>query len=203
MKDYLQHHGIKGMKWGVRRFQNPDGSLTAAGKKRYSSSEVKEARKNLPSEKEKLSGMERRKYKIEGETEYTNNVYKVRQEAIDSWDENNNRPLSKQETDALWKKYEKTYTKALKNNKEYQQLLKDYDLQKAKVRDLTTAANQKIGSDYVGQALGSLGTVAALALVAYVLQRSQDTRYNSQMDAKLDQGPIIVDKNGNPVDIEF
>lgn len=32
----LYHWGIKGMKWGVRRFQNPDGSLTPAGKKRYS-----------------------------------------------------------------------------------------------------------------------------------------------------------------------
>ena len=34
--DYLYHHGIKGMQWGVRRYQNPDGSLTAAGKKRVS-----------------------------------------------------------------------------------------------------------------------------------------------------------------------
>ena len=32
----LQHHGIKGQKLGIRRYQNKDGSLTASGKKRYS-----------------------------------------------------------------------------------------------------------------------------------------------------------------------
>lgn len=32
-RNYLEHHGIPGMKWGVRRFQNKDGSLTSAGKK--------------------------------------------------------------------------------------------------------------------------------------------------------------------------
>lgn len=36
MNDTLQHFGILGMKWGVRRYQNKDGSLTEAGKKRYS-----------------------------------------------------------------------------------------------------------------------------------------------------------------------
>ena len=30
--NYLQHHGVKGQKWGERRFQNKDGSLTEAGK---------------------------------------------------------------------------------------------------------------------------------------------------------------------------
>lgn len=35
MDSTLTHHGIKGQKWGVRRFQNRDGTLTSAGKKRY------------------------------------------------------------------------------------------------------------------------------------------------------------------------
>lgn len=32
---YLAHHGIKGQKWGVRRYQNEDGSLTAKGREKY------------------------------------------------------------------------------------------------------------------------------------------------------------------------
>lgn len=40
--DELYHHGTKGMKWGVRRYQNSDGSLTAAGRIRYGASKVGE-----------------------------------------------------------------------------------------------------------------------------------------------------------------
>lgn len=36
MSEYLMHHGIKGQKWGVRRYQYTDGTLTPAGRKRYS-----------------------------------------------------------------------------------------------------------------------------------------------------------------------
>ncbi len=43
MSNELQHHGIKGQKWGVRRFQNTDGSLTAEGKKRYSVNDYQQA----------------------------------------------------------------------------------------------------------------------------------------------------------------
>ena len=35
VNNYLMHYGINGQKWGIRRFENEDGTLTPAGKKRY------------------------------------------------------------------------------------------------------------------------------------------------------------------------
>lgn len=37
---YIAHHGVKGQKWGVRRYQNPDGTLTLEGKKRLAARQV-------------------------------------------------------------------------------------------------------------------------------------------------------------------
>lgn len=53
--NYIQHHGVKGQRWGVRRYQNKDGSLTAAGKKKRSTSEiVKDARKYVKDKRAKI-----------------------------------------------------------------------------------------------------------------------------------------------------
>ena len=54
----LIHHGIKGMKWGIRRYQNPDGTLTAEGRKKYGVETVRETKRLSYSQ-----DLERLKYK--------------------------------------------------------------------------------------------------------------------------------------------
>lgn len=52
-KTELEHYGVLGMKWGIRRYQNADGTLTAAGKKRYAGAT-----------QEQIETSERRKAKV-------------------------------------------------------------------------------------------------------------------------------------------
>lgn len=63
MNNELQHHGIKGQKWGVRRFQNSDGSLTNEGRRRYSNDDFKNAKKKIDKGKEVVDGATKAKKK--------------------------------------------------------------------------------------------------------------------------------------------
>lgn len=86
-QEYLVHHGILGMKWGIRRFQNKDGSLTAAGKKRAqqdseeASDDYKKARtsKSMKS----MSNKELRDYidRVNLESQYAN-IQKQKRPAV-------------------------------------------------------------------------------------------------------------------------
>lgn len=72
--DYLAHHGIKGQRWGVRRYQNKDGSYTSAGKirRRSYSSDYEETRDLRKKSAKELSNEELKKLnkRMNLETEY-------------------------------------------------------------------------------------------------------------------------------------
>lgn len=55
LDDELAHHGILGMKWGVRRYQNANGSLTAAGRRRNKIASPTKVYKSIKSSSKKLS----------------------------------------------------------------------------------------------------------------------------------------------------
>lgn len=71
----LYHHGIKGMKWGIRRFQNKNGRLTDAGKKRYGSmsDDAKDVYKLRQKRADQLSNAELKKVneRVRLEQEYS------------------------------------------------------------------------------------------------------------------------------------
>jgi len=55
----LYHFGIKGQKWGIRRFENEDGTLTEAGKKRYARAEKTAAKEKITGEQMKKNAFRR------------------------------------------------------------------------------------------------------------------------------------------------
>lgn len=85
----LKHHGIKGQKWGVRRFQNSDGSLTAAGRKRYGAEDykntlnkVKQADKTLNTVKKAINEADAKSYEKKVKYELSKMSDKELQQAV-------------------------------------------------------------------------------------------------------------------------
>lgn len=54
-KSWLAHHGILGQKWGVRRYQNEDGSLTPAGEKHVAKQQLKSDLKQMRKDRKQMT----------------------------------------------------------------------------------------------------------------------------------------------------
>ena len=74
--EVLIHHGIKGQRWGIRRFQNEDGTLTDAGKTRYTSEHVSIVERPKSSKEESEVLNQRSLKKLESAAERINAIRK-------------------------------------------------------------------------------------------------------------------------------
>lgn len=124
---YLVHHGVTGMKWGVRRYQNEDGTLTVAGKKRYTVGEDGDLIKKPKHRSNSLSALlaRRKNQKVdEGFDNWKINVEK-RDRAISlgkEWVQTKmayESDSSNLELKTIAKNNKKEYKKALKENTTY------------------------------------------------------------------------------------
>ena len=159
--EYLEHHGIKGQKWGVRRFQNEDGSYTSSGKKRYGINGTGKTRKELNAEKKQLAGD---KYK-----ELTKDVEKMRQKAIEYGQKHNldlddgggGDPKAGRHYMKMWEKIDQVEAQA------------DYDAGKYAtdefIRKYGKTTLDKLNSANANVAAGKAVAAAALAIAGGVL----------------------------------
>ena len=86
MSNDLQHHGIKGQKWGKRRFQNPDGTLTQLGRFRYGKAETKDY-EELHGKVEKASGLVKVAQKYRSEKDHKGYEEKIKTDLKNMTDE--------------------------------------------------------------------------------------------------------------------
>lgn len=169
MSNDLQHHGIRGMKWGVRRYQNTDGSLTPAGRKRYSDydgGKDSPVRKTIP-----VGGGKRKSSSVE---DYQNAIKRTKSvgEGIDNVRKFND-DVKRIKDPAMEKRIRKS-TEQL-SDKELQQRVQRLNMEDNYTRMMMHREHLKQGEDYVNKALdisavAVRGATTALTIALLVKQ---------------------------------
>ena len=161
--DTLQHHGRKGMKWGRRLYQNPDGSLTPAGRLRY--------RKNAERDERALAGDTPRKSTADDYKKALNATKSVG-EGIDSVRKLNDDGKKLNDT-----KLERQIRKSTEqmSDKELQQRVQRLNMEDNYTRMMMNREHLKQGEDYVSKvldvsAVAVRGATTALTIALLVKQ---------------------------------
>ncbi len=162
--DTLQHHGVKGMKWGVRRYQNADGSLTAAGKKHYDVGDAIKSKANALLNKQRQNVHEKRKKKI---LESIDPIRKEAEKQRKREEKNKNNPYHVKEP--KYRKEERNRINRIKNSPSKTVLNTFYKKNKTKTIN-EVSKKVETGKEYWTRVIvgGVIGSTAAYALVNYL-----------------------------------
>lgn len=115
--DELYHYGIKGQRWGVRRYQNKDGSLTAKGIKKYAKKGYAEdAYNSNKSTVGKVYDKYTGAHKIQADMKYSSSSNKKNKARAEKYIKEKQAPMKQKAGKALVKRVEKSREKAEKRN---------------------------------------------------------------------------------------
>ena len=119
--DYIQHYGILGQKWGVRRYQNKDGTLTPAGKRRLASLDAE--REKLESKRKEL---DKKYYRVTGKSFDNESKVPEKRKISDISDDELRDKLARLRMENQYKEeYRKEHPKKESLGKKYVDSLKD------------------------------------------------------------------------------
>lgn len=139
--DFLAHHGIIGQRWGIRRYQNRDGSLTSEGKQRYRTDGDKSSSKSSGKNSKNVISTSNSVNSISKDASKVNNsIQKIRNNKKNI---KSNNDISKMTDEELRKRVNR-----LNMEKQY--------------RDLTGTGKVLKGQDYVREALEIVGGIAGI-----------------------------------------
>ena len=147
----LYHYGISGQKWGIRRFQNPDGTLTEAGKKRYLSDpdkSYKRLRKDIRNKRSELYGKSNR---WRSTTEIGENSKRVREISNKNYEAYVNSPEYKKWESGMnkrEKKAEKDFYSGKMSEKEYDKQFNEW-IDKRPKQNYNTVSWGTVGGKYL------------------------------------------------------
>lgn len=149
----LYHHGIKGQKWGVRRYQNANGTLTSAGKKRYD----RDQRENAGKKKGNKVGQADPNRWVKEDLERTRNLSNSTSNTLRDID-NMNRTTQKISS----RKKQSKIDLSKMSDKEMRDAINRYYLER-QYKDVMTSQNVTKGREYVSDTTAILTTTLGIA----------------------------------------